>query len=83
MIPRRVLIGFIGVLVAFATGTLAQAPAPAPQPAASAAPSGSPSPSPSPTPSPVSGIRSKLSAADLASAESILEVHRQQRGEDG
>lgn len=52
---------------------LAQSPAPSP----------APSPSPSPTPSPVSGIRNKLAAGDLLSAESILEVHRAEHGEDG
>jgi thiol-disulfide isomerase/thioredoxin len=34
-------------------------------------------------PSPVSGIRNKISAGDLLSAESILEVHRTKYGEDG
>jgi thiol-disulfide isomerase/thioredoxin len=33
--------------------------------------------------SPVSGIRNKLSAGDLPSAESMLEVHRERHGEDG
>ena len=35
-----------------------------------------------PPPSPVSGIRNKLSAGDLLSAESILEVHRAKNGQD-
>ncbi len=34
-------------------------------------------------PSPNSGIRNKISAGDLLSAESVLEVHRAQYGEDG
>src|SRR5262245_42922568 len=34
-------------------------------------------------PSPVAGIRNKISAGDLLSAESILEVHREKNGEDG
>lgn len=38
---------------------------------------------PAPPPSPVRGVRFKISAADLLSAESILEVHRLQHGEDG
>ena len=38
---------------------------------------------PTPPPSPVSGIRNKLSAGDLLSAESVLEVHREKNGEDG
>lgn len=41
-----------------------------------------PAPPASP-PSPVSGIRNKISAGDLLSAESILEVHRLKQGEDG
>ncbi|MBI5837703.1 MAG: TlpA family protein disulfide reductase [Candidatus Eisenbacteria bacterium] len=50
------------------------------QGAAPAAPATAPAP---PPPSPVSGIRSKISAGDLLSAESILEVHRAKYGEDG
>jgi cytochrome c biogenesis protein CcmG/thiol:disulfide interchange protein DsbE len=38
---------------------------------------------PTPPPSPVSAMRNKLSAGDLLSAESILEVYRAQNGEDG
>jgi thiol-disulfide isomerase/thioredoxin len=38
---------------------------------------------PAAPPSPVSGIRNKLSAGDLLSAESVLEVHREKNGEDG
>ena len=53
--------------------THAQVPA-VPPPAAAA---------PAPPPSPVSGIRNKISAGDLLSAESILEVHREKNGEDG
>lgn len=34
-------------------------------------------------PLPVSGIRNKISAGDLLSAESVLEVHRAKNGEDG
>jgi len=75
-------------LIAFAVGALAQAPAPAPTPspattATQGLPPSSPTPSPSPSPSPVSAIRNKLAAADLLSAESVLEVHRAQHGEDG
>ena len=50
----------------------AATPAAAPAAVASAAP-----------PSPVTGIRNKLAAGDLLSAESILEVHREKNGEDG
>ena len=45
-----------------------------------------PAPSPAPTPAPnidVRMIRLKISAGDLSSAESILEVHRAELGEDG
>src|SRR5262249_30732033 len=61
-------------ILAFASaiGALAQEPAP--------------TPAPSPTPPPnidVRMIRLKISAGDLASAESILEVHRAEHGEDG
>ena len=38
---------------------------------------------PAPPPSPSSGIRNKIAAGDLLSAESILEVHRAKNGEDG
>ena len=38
---------------------------------------------PAAPPSPVSGIRNKISAGDLFSAESILETHRAKNGEDG
>lgn len=51
-----------------------------PPPAASTAPATPPAPAP--PPSPVQGIRNKLSAGDLLSAESILEVHRAEKGED-
>jgi thiol-disulfide isomerase/thioredoxin len=52
--------------------TLAQSPATPPVPATP----------PSPPP-PSTGIRNKISAGDLLSAESILEVHRAKNGEDG
>jgi thiol-disulfide isomerase/thioredoxin len=55
-------------------------PAVAPPPAIPAV--AATAPAPAPPPSPVSGIRSKLSAGDLLSAESILEVHRETHGED-
>jgi thiol-disulfide isomerase/thioredoxin len=42
-----------------------------------------PSPAPSPPPSPLNGIRNKVSAGDLLSAESILEVWRAEHGEGG
>lgn len=71
MIASRRLLSLLTmfVLVLPAAEARAQAAAPA-------------APGPAP-PSPVSGIRGKLAAADLPSAESILEVHREKHGEDG
>jgi thiol-disulfide isomerase/thioredoxin len=68
------------LLVSLAATVRAQTPvppasAPAVPPAAPAAPAA--------PPSPVSGIRNKIAAGDLLSAESILEVHRDKNGEDG
>ena len=60
------------LLVCLATAASAQQPAPTPTPA--------------PTPPPRDNlrfIRMKISAGDLPSAESILEVHRAEKGEDG
>jgi thiol-disulfide isomerase/thioredoxin len=64
---RALVLFFISVSV-----SLAQSSAPSSTPAAPAAP-----------PSPSTGIRNKISAGDLLSAESILEVHRAKNGEDG
>ncbi len=55
-------------------------PAPPAPPAAIAPPAAA---SPSPASRTVSGIRNKVSAADLPSAESILEVHGERYGFDG
>jgi cytochrome c biogenesis protein CcmG/thiol:disulfide interchange protein DsbE len=54
-----------------------------PAPAQQAAPQAAAQAVPAAPPSPVSGIRNKLSAGDLLSAESVLEVHRAKNGEDG
>jgi thiol-disulfide isomerase/thioredoxin len=59
----------IAALLLVASGAFSQNTAPASAP-------------PQP-PSPVTGIRNKVSAGDLLSAESILEVHRAKNGEDG
>jgi len=67
------LAGLPGVRVALSQGTAP--PGGVPAVVAPAAPA--------PLPSPVAGIRNKLSAGDLLSAESILEVHRARHGEDG
>jgi thiol-disulfide isomerase/thioredoxin len=83
-------------LTLLAATALAQPPVPrtlpiAPDlPAAPAAPAAPIAPvapvapvAPSPASRTVPGIRNKLSAGDLPSAESILEVHRERYGEDG
>jgi len=75
LVPAVVALGLFFVL----TATHAQTPAtPPPATPPAAAPT-----APTPPPSPVSAIRNKLSAGDLLSAESVLEVYREQHGEDG
>ena len=51
--------------------------------AAQAPPTPTSTPAPSPPPDDVRMIRYKISAGDLLSAESILEYHRAEKGEDG
>ena len=68
-------------LLVVATAALGQAPAT--PPAQSTPPVAATPAMPAAPPSPVSGIRNKLAAADLLSAESILEVHKAKYGEDG
>ena len=81
---RRAAVGAALAILALALHLSVRAMAQPPQPATTAPPpTASPAPSPSPSPSPVAAIRSKLAAGDLLSAESILEVHRAQYGEDG
>jgi thiol-disulfide isomerase/thioredoxin len=58
-------------------------PSPAAPPVAPTSPAAPTPPAPPAPPSPTSGIRGKISAGDLLSAESILEVHRAKNGEDG
>lgn len=57
-------------------------PAAPPDTARAAAPDTARRAAPVIPPSPVSGIRNKISAGDLRSAESILDWHREQHGED-
>ena len=84
--PRLSSIGLAGLAAAAVLATLQPPPArsqstpPAATPPA-AATAATPATPPAP-PSPVSGIRNKLAAGDLLSAESILEVHREKNGED-
>jgi thiol-disulfide isomerase/thioredoxin len=68
-------------LLVVVTLAFAQTP-PAPPPAPLPAPDLPPAP-PAPPTSPVAGIRNKVSAGDLRSAESILEVYVARNGEDG
>jgi len=79
--PPPSVVWAVAPLALVATMSLAQSPG---TPPASSGPdtsrAGQTTPSP---PSPSSGIRNKLSAGDLLSAESILEVHRDRNGEDG
>jgi cytochrome c biogenesis protein CcmG/thiol:disulfide interchange protein DsbE len=65
-------------LLASVSAALAQTPATPPSQPTAATPA-----APAAPPSPVSGIRNKIAAADLLSAESILEVHKAKYGEDG
>jgi len=74
MIRRRLTHATVWLVWALlvAPGTVAAQEAPP-------APASRPAPAP---PSPVTGIRNKISAGDLLSAESILEIHRGRVGED-
>ena len=75
--PAEYLI-IAGLFVAsFAFAQVSSVPVPVVAPAAPAAPA------PATPPSPVQGIRNKLSAGDLLSAESMLESHGARVGQDG
>ncbi|HKQ98091.1 MAG TPA: TlpA disulfide reductase family protein [Candidatus Polarisedimenticolia bacterium] len=87
-------IPWIAAALIVASAALAQAPTPSPTPILLTPVRGDSSftptpitltPVPAPTPpaaSPVSGIRNKIAAGDLLSAESILAVYREGHGED-
>jgi cytochrome c biogenesis protein CcmG, thiol:disulfide interchange protein DsbE len=77
--PARSL-ALLAAVLAASLAFAQSAPPPAPAPAVPPTPATAPTPA---KPSPVSGIRNKISAGDLLSAESILEVHREKNGEDG
>lgn len=84
MATTRILAAALVLAAAVAAAQPAPAPAPsASAPAAAPAAAASPAPAPSPASRTVSGIRNKVSAADLPSAESILEVHGERYGLDG
>jgi len=78
VLKHRALCTFVALLaapcIAFAQSAAPPAPAARPDSATAA--------KPATPPSPVSGIRNKISAGDLLSAESILEVYREKHGED-
>jgi thiol-disulfide isomerase/thioredoxin len=78
VLPSTLLVLFLATSLA-----AAQTPAPAAASRDSAAKADTSAKAPAPPPSPVSGMRNKISAGDLLSAESILEVHRQRHGEGG
>lgn len=81
--PRRPLFSLAGFTVVAVLAALPPAPARSQSPAAPPTAAAPPAPAtPAAPPTPVSGIRNKLAAADLLSAESILEVHREKHGED-
>src|SRR5260221_2146927 len=92
MSPRYPIRSFVFLAAVLATSiafaqtpspsTSAPPPPPAPAPAL-ATPTTTPTQPAPPPPSPVSGIRNKISAGDLLSAESVLEVHREKNGQDG
>jgi len=71
----------LGAPLMVAGAALAQAPAT--PPAQTTPPVAATPVAPAAPPSPVSGIRNKIAADDLLSAESILEVHKAKYGEDG
>src|SRR5262245_23695655 len=82
--PRSLPPSAILACVLVATIAFAQSPSPTTPPATPAVPATPATPAvPATPPSPVSGIRNKISAGDLLSAESILEVHREKHGENG
>ena len=81
---RRGLTALLATAIVASSVAFAQSPAPPPATASTAvttAPADSVA-KPAPPTSPVSGIRNKISAGDLLSAESILEVYREKNGED-
>lgn len=78
---RRTWIAIASLATAAVLAALPPAPARSQSPTTPATPAVPAAPAA--PPSPVSGLRNKLSAGDLLSAESILEVHREKYGEDG
>jgi len=84
---RRTVWTAAALLGAVTLALAAEGPAPPggapPAGAPAAAPVAAPPATPPPAPTgPVNGIRNKIAAGDLLSAESILEVHRAENGED-
>ena len=58
-------------------------PTPTPTPTPTPPSASAPGAAVTPPPSPVSGMRNKIAAGDLLSAESILDVHKEKNGENG
>ena len=77
---RVLTLVFACVLPAALPGQTPPAPMP---PVQTPAVSTTPAPAPAPSNDDIRFIRYKISAGDLPSAESILEVHRAEKGEDG
>jgi thiol-disulfide isomerase/thioredoxin len=77
---RRVVYA-LAALLAASSLAFAQSAAPPAVPAAPQAKADTAA-KPAPPPSPIQGMRNKISAGDLLSAESILEVYREKNGED-
>ena len=73
----------VTALALWGTLAAAQTSPPSGTTPATAPATSTPAATPAAPPSPVNGIRNKISAGDLLSAESILEVHREKHGEDG
>lgn len=75
---RRRLSCLLAALITASSVAFAQGPTSPP----ATAPPADTTAKPAPPTSPVSGIRNKISAGDLLSAESVLEVYREKNGED-
>ena len=83
MRPKRPSLRTWILAVLLVVGGAALAQTPATPPAQTTVPVAATPAAPAAPPSPVSGIRNKIAADDLLSAESILEVHKAKSGEDG
>ena len=80
-VSTRRVVSALAALLAASSLAFAQSAAPPAVPAAPQAKADTAA-KPAPPPSPIQGMRNKISAGDLLSAESILEVYREKHGED-